>query len=171
MQVAAQLSTERIVRTVEIVDRAMRVDLGFAPRFAVCGLNPHAGEGGVLGREELEVIDPACEQLRSAGIQICGAVSAETAFQLANREEVDMVIAMYHDQGLAPLKAVDFGRSVNWTMGLPILRTSVDHGTAEHLVGTGKASHQSMNSALGLARQIAARRQLHSSPDSQVSQI
>lgn len=169
--VAAQLSIERIVRTVKIVAQALRADLGFEPRFAVCGLNPHAGERGVLGSEEVEVIDPACELLRSAGIQVRGAVSAETAFQLANRDLVDMIIAMYHDQGLAPLKAVDFGRSVNWTMGLPILRTSVDHGTAEHLVSTGRASHQSMNSALMLARQIANRRELYSSSESQLSQI
>ena len=101
MQVASQLSTERIVRTVEIVDRATRKDLGFVPRFAVCGLNPHAGEGGALGSEEQEVIDPACELLRTAGIHVRGSVSAETAFQLANRAEVDTVVAMYHDQGLA----------------------------------------------------------------------
>ena len=86
-----------------------------------------------------------------------GAVSAETAFLLAQKQEVDMVVAMYHDQGLAPLKAVDFGRSVNWTLGLPIIRTSVDHGTAESLVGTGKADHSSLMAAIALAETIALR--------------
>ena len=128
------------------------------PVFAVCGLNPHAGEEGLLGREEIDIIDPCCRELRAKGFLVKGAVSAETAFLLAQQREIDMVVAMYHDQGLAPLKAVDFGRSVNWTLGLPIIRTSVDHGTAEHLVGTGKARHESLQAALDLADHIAIQR-------------
>jgi len=103
------------------------------------------------------LIHPCCEELRQEGIHVTGVVSAETAFLLAQQREVDMVVAMYHDQGLAPLKAVDFGRSVNWTLGLPIIRTSVDHGTAESLVGTGKADHSSLMSAILLAETIAQR--------------
>jgi 4-hydroxythreonine-4-phosphate dehydrogenase len=119
------------------------------PRLAVCGLNPHAGDGGVLGREEIEIIAPACEAARAEGIEVWGPVSAETAFCEADRS--DVVVAMYHDQGLAPLKRTDFGRSVNWTLGLPIVRTSVDHGTADALVGTGQASPASMEAAIRLA--------------------
>ena len=160
MAVGAALTVARIVRVVQVTDDALRRDLGLAaPRIAVCGLNPHAGEGGLLGSEELEVIGPACELLRAEGRDVRGPVSAETAFLEARLERVDVVVAMYHDQGLAPLKLVDFGRSVNWTLGLPIVRTSVDHGTADHLVGTGQADPASMRAALRLAQHIVARRQ------------
>jgi len=159
MSVGRALTVERIQRTTRIADASLRADLGLAaPRLAVCGLNPHAGEGGVLGVEELETIGPACEELRAEGRTVLGPVSAETAFLMARRGEIDLVVAMYHDQGLAPLKAVDFGRSVNWTLGLPIIRTSVDHGTADALVGTGRAEPDSMVAALRLARTIVQRR-------------
>ena len=155
MSVSQCLSRTNITYTVRTAAYHLQHDLGIEqPKFAVCGLNPHAGEEGLLGKEELELIHPCCVELRSEGIDVVGAVSAETAFLMAQNQEVDMVIAMYHDQGLAPLKAVDFGRSVNWTLGLPIIRTSVDHGTAEHLVGTGKAKPDSFIAALDLALHI-----------------
>ena len=158
MSVANALSRENILHTVRTAYHHLCHDLGIEnPRFAVCGLNPHAGEEGMLGREEIELIHPCCDELRAEGLNIVGAVSAETAFLLAQQQEVDMVVAMYHDQGLAPLKAVDFGRSVNWTLGLPIIRTSVDHGTADSLVGTGKADHSSLMAAIYLAETIATR--------------
>lgn len=162
MSVGPALSVDEIVRTVSTSHAALSRDLGLqSPRIAVCGLNPHAGEGGLLGSEEIETIGPACEVLRAAGLDVVGPVSAETAFLEAQRKRVDLVVAMYHDQGLAPLKAVDFGRSVNWTLGLPIIRTSVDHGTADHLVGTGAADAASMGAALRLAEGVVARREAH----------
>lgn len=153
-EVSGALSTEMIVRKIQIAEDSWKKAFGKSPRFVVCGLNPHAGEKGVLGREEIEVIDPACEILRRRGLEIIGAVSAETAFLMAKRSEADVVVAMYHDQGLAPLKLVDFGESVNWTLGLPIVRTSVDHGTADSLVGSGKASEASLLAALGLVERV-----------------
>lgn len=149
---------EHVVRTVAL---ALRTDLGIsAPRIAVCGLNPHAGEDGLLGTEEIQTIGPACDALRREGLHVQGPMSAETAFMLAGLGEVELVVAMYHDQGLVPLKLVDFGRSVNWTLGLPILRTSVDHGTAEGLVGTGRADPASMVAAIDLAQKVLSRRLL-----------
>ena len=159
MSVGGALTPALIEGVVRVAASALEADLGLkAPRIAVCGLNPHAGEEGLLGREEIECIGPACAQLRGAGLDVVGPVSAETAFLEARAGRVALVVAMYHDQGLAPLKAVDFGRSVNWTLGLPILRTSVDHGTADALVGTGRADPSSMRAALGLARKVISRR-------------
>jgi 4-hydroxythreonine-4-phosphate dehydrogenase len=159
MAVGKLLDIVDIVRVVGIVAHAFQRDLGLErPRIAVCGLNPHAGEGGSLGTEELEIIGPACDLLRARNVAVVGPISAETAFLGARAGDVDVVVAMYHDQGLAPLKAVDFGRSVNWSLGLPIVRTSVDHGTADGLVGTGRADPASMVAALKLARRIVARR-------------
>ena len=111
-----------------------------------------------MGTEEIRIIGPACDALRKRGLAVVGPISAETAFLGARSRVFDVVVAMYHDQGLAPLKAVDFGRSVNWTLGLPIVRTSVDHGTADALVGTGNADCASMVAALQLADGIARRR-------------
>lgn len=154
-----RITPERVTHTTRLLAAALRDDLGIArPRLAVCGLNPHAGEEGLLGREEIEVIAPAVADLRREGWDLLGPVSAETAFLEARAGRVDAVVAMYHDQGLAPLKAVDFGRSVNWTLGLPIVRTSVDHGTADALVGTGRADPASMAAAIRLAQEIVARR-------------
>ncbi|GDX79420.1 4-hydroxythreonine-4-phosphate dehydrogenase [Deltaproteobacteria bacterium] len=148
------ITRERVLTTLRVVDRALRSQLRLeAPRIAVCGLNPHAGEGGLLGREELEAIGPAIEAAKAEGILAFGPVSAEEAFM--HPERCDLVLAMYHDQGLAPLKRVDFGRTVNWTMGLPIVRTSVDHGTADALVGTGLARSESMEAALKLADELS----------------
>lgn len=157
--VPGALTVHGIQHVVRTVGAALRQDLGIdAPQIAVCGLNPHAGEQGLLGTEEIEIIGPACAGLRAEGWQVQGPVSAETAFLLAGQSRADVVVAMFHDQGLAPLKAVDFGRSVNWTLGLPMVRTSVDHGTADHLVGTGTADPASMGAALALARDIVGRR-------------
>ena len=157
--VPSSITEKRIQRVVRAAHGALQSDLGIdSPRLAVCGLNPHAGEGGVLGTTEIETIGPALEVLRSEGMELVGPISAETAFMDAKAGHFDLVVAMYHDQGLVPLKVLDFGRSVNWTIGLPIVRTSVDHGTADALVGTGKADHASMMAAIQLAIQIVERR-------------
>ncbi len=122
--------------------------LGIArPRIAVTGLNPHAGDSGLLGSEEDEIIRPAL-----AGLDVVGPISAEAAF--TQRDRYDAIVAMYHDQGLVPLKALWFGQTVNWTLGLPFVRTSVDHGTADDLVGTGRADARSMEAALALAERL-----------------
>ena len=124
------------------------------PTLLVCGLNPHAGDGGVLGREEIDCIGPAIAECGVPGV--VGPISAEAAFTRAMRTQGQVVVAMYHDQGLAPLKAVEFGQCVNWTIGLPIIRTSVDHGTAYDLVGTGKADPGSAKAAIRWALHCAA---------------
>ncbi len=153
--VADAITDARVLHTLTVAHHALVNQLGIAaPRLLVCGLNPHAGDGGLLGREEIEVIAPAVARARAAGIDARGPVSAETAFM--DPTAADMVVAMYHDQGLVPLKRVDFGRSVNWTLGLPIVRTSVDHGTADALVGTGKARSESMEAAIRLALRLTA---------------
>ena len=157
--VPAALRADDIERVVRTAHAALIDDLGLtAPRIYLCGLNPHAGEEGLLGDEELRIIGPAADRLRRSGLGVIGPVSSETAFLEGRAGRADLIVAMYHDQGLAPLKAVDFGRSVNWTLGLPILRTSVDHGTADALVGTGRADPASMRAALGLAAEIVSRR-------------
>ena len=157
--VPAAITAERICHVVRTTARALRADLGMqAPRIGVCGLNPHAGESGMLGDTEQRQIAPACEVLVGEGLDVRGPLCAEAAFMDAAAQRLDLVVAMYHDQGLVPLKVVDFGRSVNWTLGLPIVRTSVDHGTADALVGTGQASPASMGAAIALARQIIERR-------------
>lgn len=146
-RVSAALTIENVLHTLKMSHDTLKKQLHIErPRLAVCGLNPHAGEEGVLGDEELRVIGPACEKAREEGISVWGPVSAETAF--LEVERADMIVAMYHDQGLVPLKALGFGKSVNWSLGLPIVRTSVDHGTADALVGTGRASPDSMVAAL-----------------------
>ena len=134
------------------------LERGEPVRFAICGLNPHAGEYGKLGSEDVEVIQPACVILREMGISVTDVVSSETAFLMARDGEVDVVVAMYHDQGLTPLKLVDFGQSVNWTLGLPIIRTSVDHGTADAITGKGCANPSSLIAAWRLPFQIASQR-------------
>ncbi len=156
-EVPDALSVERVLHTLVVSERALRTRLGLErPRLLVCGLNPHAGDGGLLGREELEIIGPACELARIQGLRVSGPVSAEAAFRQMLEGQADLVVAMYHDQGLAPLKLVDFGRSVNWTMGLPIVRTSVDHGTADDIAGQGIADASSMKAAVSLALRLSA---------------
>lgn len=157
-RVPAAVTRDAVLHTLSVVDASWRRHLpNSGRRLLVCGLNPHAGDDGALGEEEITTISPACADARSQGIDAVGPMSAEAAFLKARQGQGDVVIAMYHDQGLAPLKAVDFGRSVNWTLGLPILRTSVDHGTADDLVGTGRADPASMVAALRLANDLIAR--------------
>jgi 4-hydroxythreonine-4-phosphate dehydrogenase len=150
--------------TVAQIDHVLRQTYdGFArygntphPKLLVCGLNPHAGDGGVLGREEIDVIAPAIAQCDRP--DLVGPISAEAAFTLAMKGRGDVVVAMYHDQGLAPLKAVEFGRCVNWTLGLPIIRTSVDHGTAYDLAWKGEADPGSALAAIRWALHCASKR-------------
>ncbi len=154
--VSGLLTVERVRYTVETTAAALRDQLGLArPRVVVCGVNPHAGEQGELGDEEQRVIGPACDAARAAGWDVVGPLGSETAFRLAGTGAVDLVVAMYHDQGLAPLKLVDFGRSVNWTLGLPIVRTSVDHGTADDIAGQERADPSSMLAAIRLALRVS----------------
>lgn len=145
------LATLRIVRT--DLERHFALD---APRIAVLGLNPHAGESGHLGREEIDVIYPVIQQLRAEGLDVSGPVPADTAFTPQFLATADVIVAMYHDQGLPVIKHAGFGNSVNVTLGLPILRTSVDHGTALSLARTGKADAGSLRAALALAVDLAS---------------
>jgi 4-hydroxythreonine-4-phosphate dehydrogenase len=146
------LTRGSLMQTLQVLREGLKHRFGLAePHVLVLGLNPHAGEGGHLGREELDVIQPACEALRAKGMRITGPVSADTAFNPARMGGIDVVLAMYHDQGLPVLKFAGFGHAVNITLGLPIVRTSVDHGTALELAGTGRAEHASLEAALGAA--------------------
>lgn len=135
---------------------AERFGIG-SPRVLVLGLNPHAGESGVLGTEERDVIEPVVARLAAEGMRITGPVAGDTAFTPESLARCDVVVAMYHDQGLAPLKALSFGDVVNVTLGLPIIRTSVDHGTALPLAGSGDARHDSLRAAVALAIDLARR--------------
>jgi 4-hydroxythreonine-4-phosphate dehydrogenase len=149
------ITPPRVLHTIRTAHLGLiDLDADARKRIVVCGLNPHAGDDGVLGHEDGTHIAPAVQQAQAEGIDAIGPISAEAAFRQAMDGQADMVIAMYHDQGLAPLKAVDFGKSVNWTLGLPIIRTSVDHGTADDIVGTGRAKPDSMVAALRLADQL-----------------
>ena len=155
-QVADRLTQDGIVLVISLAAKACR-DLGLSrARVAVCGLNPHAGEGGHMGTEELTTIGPAVEQARLSGIDVVGPLSADALFYHAYRGEYEAVVAMYHDQGLAPLKMVTFETGVNWTLGLPFIRTSPDHGTGYDIAGLGKASPSSMLAAMRLAKKLAA---------------
>ena len=157
--VSAAITVESLCQVLGILDHDLRQWWGLkAPRIAVCGLNPHAGESGHLGTEEINVIAPAIARMRERGINVFGPVPADTAFVPARLAECDAVLAMYHDQGLPVIKHSGFERAVNVTLGLPILRTSVDHGTALDLAGTGKADHRSLAAAIRLAVGLAARR-------------
>jgi 4-hydroxythreonine-4-phosphate dehydrogenase len=149
--------TPRLLEDVlQILDRDLRSRFRIdAPRILVCGLNPHAGEAGHLGREEIETIAPVLEKMRRAGLNLTGPAPADTAFTPRMLEQADAVLAMFHDQGLPVLKYAGFGNAVNVTLGLPIVRTSVDHGTALDLAGTGKADPGSLIAAVDLALQLA----------------
>jgi 4-hydroxythreonine-4-phosphate dehydrogenase len=158
-KVPGRLSAELIVRRTAIVARALMRDFGIAgPRIALCGLNPHAGENGRMGREEIEVITPAIETLRAQGIDAKGPYPADTLFATHLRGTYDVAIAMYHDQALVPLKALDFDLGVNVTLGLPIVRTSPDHGTAFGIAGKRTASANATIAAIRMAGEMAARR-------------
>ncbi len=153
------ITRERLTRVIEVLDAGLRRDFGIArPRILVLGLNPHAGEGGHLGREEIETIDPVLEAQRTNGLALEGPLPADTAFVPGRLAGADAVLAMYHDQGLPVLKHAGFGRAVNVTLGLPIVRTSVDHGTALELAGSGRADPGSLEAAIELAADIAERR-------------
>ena len=128
------------------------------PKVAVCGLNPHAGENGIFGNEEIDIIAPAVEAARASGILVEGPLSADTLFLKAVNQEFDLVVAQYHDQGLIPIKLVSFDSSVNITIGLPIIRTSVDHGTAFDIAGQGKADHTNLMAAINSAIRLSTKR-------------
>lgn len=151
-QVPAAITEELLKRVIRITQNDLLTKFGLSePRILVCGLNPHAGEGGHLGREEIEVIEPTLEQLRGEGINLVGPLPADTLFTPKYLEQADAVLAMYHDQGLPVLKHLGFGNAVNITLGLPIIRTSVDHGTALDLAGSGKADPGSLQTAIDYA--------------------
>jgi 4-hydroxythreonine-4-phosphate dehydrogenase len=155
----AMLNTGMIVAAARTTARALRDDFGIAqPRLAVAGLNPHAGEQGALGDEEAKMIVPAIESLRAEGIDVSGPWPPDTMFTAAARRRYDAAICMYHDQALIPLKTLDMDRGVNVTLGLPVVRTSPDHGTAYDIAGKGVASPSSLIAAIELAAALARRR-------------
>jgi 4-hydroxythreonine-4-phosphate dehydrogenase len=155
--VSAAITFELLQRVLRVVDGDLRSRFAIAqPRILVCGLNPHAGESGHLGREEIEIIAPALDALRKAGLQLIGPAPADTAFTAQMLQQADAVLAMYHDQGLPVIKYAGFENAVNVTLGLPIIRTSVDHGTALTLAGTGNADSGSLAAAVDLALQLAS---------------
>lgn len=158
-QVSAAVTREWVCEAVTILERDLRRWWGLGrPRIAVCGLNPHAGEGGHLGDEEIRVIEPALATLRARGLDVAGPLPADTVFVPRILAGYDAVLAMYHDQGLPVIKHAGFDSAVNVTLGLPILRTSVDHGTALELAGTGRADCGSLVAAIELAIELAHRR-------------
>ncbi len=158
-QVPNILTTELIVSRARVTARGLQRDFGIAaPRLAVAGLNPHAGENGTLGRQEIDVIIPAIEILRAEGIDVVGPMSADAMFYPVARAKYDAAICMYHDQALIPLKTIHFDDGVNITLGLPIVRTSPDHGTAFDIAGKGIASPAAMIAAIRMAGEAAARR-------------
>src|SRR3984885_1458880 len=153
------LSTASIVHAGRVVDAALRRDFAIAaPVIAVAGLNPHAGEAGGLGREDIDIVAPAIAELRAAGIDARGPLAADTMFHAEARRRYDAALCMYHDQALIPIKTLDFDGAVNVTLGLPFIRTSPDHGTAFDIAGTGTARPDSLIAALKLAAAMAARR-------------
>lgn len=158
-QVPAALTIEKVVTNGLVTAQALRKDFGVAaPRLAVAALNPHAGEGGALGREEIEIIEPAVRALRDLGVDAVGPVPADTLFHPEARARHDGVLCMYHDQALIPVKMLDFWGGVNVTLGLPIVRTSPDHGTGFDIAGRGLARPDSLIAAIRLAAEIAVRR-------------
>ncbi|MBL8548119.1 MAG: 4-hydroxythreonine-4-phosphate dehydrogenase PdxA [Hyphomonadaceae bacterium] len=158
-KVPAELTRQRILDTARVVSQALTRDFGIAaPRIAICGLNPHAGEDGHIGREEIEIINPAAAALRAEGFNVANAKSADALFHDAARTTYDAVIALYHDQGLIPIKTLHFWDAVNVTLGLPVIRTSPDHGTGFDIAGEGKARDDSFRAALALAWSMAEQR-------------
>ena len=151
-EVSRAITREHLTGVLRILHADLRTKFGISdPQILVCGLNPHAGEGGHLGREEIEVIEPVLAALRAEGLKLRGPVPADTAFIPASLVGVDAVLAMYHDQGLPVLKAHDFAHAINITLGLPFVRTSVDHGTALELAGSGRADPSSLHAAVDAA--------------------
>ncbi len=157
--VPASLTRTGLEQTIRITHAALQRDFGLsAPRIAVAGVNPHAGEGGAMGHEEITLITPLLDDLRADGLDIAGPLSADTMFHAAARARYDAAICMYHDQALIPIKTLDFANGVNVTLGLPFVRTSPDHGTAFDIAGTGRADPSSLIAALRMARDMAAAR-------------
>ena len=157
--VPAALTTDRVVRTAEIASRALERDFGVRrPRLALAGLNPHAGEGGAFGDEEIRVLAPAAKRAGERGVRLAGPLPPDTVFFRARSGEFDAVVSLYHDQGLIPFKLLHFSDGVNVTLGLPFPRTSPDHGTAFDIAGRGIADDTSMASAIRLGAAMAARR-------------
>jgi len=152
--VSQAITQASLTRVIEIIHHGLS-----SPRIAVCGLNPHAGEGGHLGTEEIEVISPVIERLLKQGIKLSGPWPADTIFVQEKLQDFDVVLAMYHDQGLPVLKHQGFGRAVNVTLGLPFIRTSVDHGTALDIAGTGKATISSLQAAIDMANTMIKSKQ------------
>lgn len=158
-EVPAAITRDGLMHTLRVLHSDLIHRFGIpSPRILVLGLNPHAGEAGHLGREEIEIIAPVCEALRKENMRLLGPVAADTAFNPQGLTQIDAVLAMYHDQGLPVLKYAGFGHAVNVTLGLPIIRTSVDHGTALELAGSGRADHGSLEAALQLAVTMSQRR-------------
>ena len=153
---ACVLDQQRIVRTIQLGDAALRLMRRRAPRIAVCGLNPHAGEHNLFGRQDAEVIAPAVAEACVLGLDCSGPYSPDTVFLRGLRGEFDLIVAMYHDQGHIPMKLIDFDGTVNVSLGIPILRTSVDHGTAFDIAGQNQADPTNMKAALRLAVRMAA---------------
>lgn len=155
-KVSEAITKDSLTEVITILDHDLKNHFGLSqPRILICGLNPHAGEDGHLGTEEIETITPVINELKAKGLNLSGPLPADTLFTDRYLNEADAVLAMYHDQGLPVLKHVGFGAAVNVTLGLPIIRTSVDHGTAFNLAGTGKANSGSLNAALNMAIQMA----------------
>ena len=151
-KVSQAITTDKLESVITILHHELTTRMGILdPNIFVCGLNPHAGEDGHLGREEIEIIEPTLNKLRQQGIRLTGPLPADTLFTQQNIKQADAVLAMYHDQGLPVLKHIGFGQAINITLGLPIIRTSVDHGTALSLAGTGKADTRSLILALHTA--------------------
>jgi 4-hydroxythreonine-4-phosphate dehydrogenase len=151
-----------IHKTITITAKALQNDFGFeSPHLAVAALNPHAGESGIFGSEEEEMINPAIRKARDEGCQVVGPFPADTLFHRAVSGQFEAVIAMYHDQGLIPLKLMHFSDAVNVTLGLPIIRTSVDHGTAYNIAGTGQADASSLKAAIKMAATMVKNREKH----------
>ncbi len=158
-QVPAALTDDLIETTIRLTVAGLQRDFGIpAPRIAVAGLNPHAGEGGAMGDEEVTRIAPLLDRLRAQGLNLTGPLSADTMFHPAARSRYDAAVCMYHDQALIPIKTLDFAGGVNLTLGLPFVRTSPDHGTAFDIAGRGMADVTSTVSALRMAARLAARR-------------
>lgn len=158
-EVAGALTSEGLRRTARVTEQALRRDFGIArPRLALAGLNPHAGDSGAIGREEITLIGPLATALKDEGLDIAGPLPADSLFAPEIRERFDAIICMYHDQALIPIKMLDFWGGVNVTLGLPIVRTSPDHGTAFDIAGKGLARPESFIAALRAASQIAERR-------------
>jgi 4-hydroxythreonine-4-phosphate dehydrogenase len=164
-KVSAAITKETLTKTIRILHTDLVNKFGIQqPRIMVAGLNPHAGEGGYLGDEEIKTITPVLDQLRNEGLDLIGPLPADTMFSEKNIAQTDAFLAMYHDQGLAVLKHASFGEGVNVTLGLPFIRTSVDHGTALDLAGTGKIEIGSLLAAIKLAIDLANTKNTHRSP-------